>query len=56
AGDEPEQLRTDFYQSLMAAFTPAEVEWQLAAAGLEGLNVRSVSDRHLLVSGRLPAE
>jgi 2-polyprenyl-3-methyl-5-hydroxy-6-metoxy-1,4-benzoquinol methylase len=56
AGDEPEQLRTDFYQSLMAAFTPAEVEWQLAAAGLDDLSVRSVSDRHLLVSGRLPAE
>jgi ubiquinone/menaquinone biosynthesis C-methylase UbiE len=54
AAHEPHQLREDFYNSLLAAFTPAEVEWQLAAAGLEGLSVRAVSDRHLLVEGRLP--
>jgi ubiquinone/menaquinone biosynthesis C-methylase UbiE len=53
AADEPEQLRTDFYNSLLAAFTPEEVSGQLAAAGLEGLGVDSVSDRHLLVQGTL---
>jgi 2-polyprenyl-3-methyl-5-hydroxy-6-metoxy-1,4-benzoquinol methylase len=53
AADEPEQLRTDFYNSLLAAFTPEEVTAQLARAGLEGLAVESVSDRHLLVRGSL---
>ncbi|MBA3562499.1 MAG: methyltransferase domain-containing protein [Gammaproteobacteria bacterium] len=52
--DEPEILRRDFYNSLLAAFEPAEVEVQLAEAGLEFLNVNPVSDRHLLVSGRMP--
>ena len=31
--------------------TPAEVEAQLAAAGLQAMQVRAVSDRHLLISG-----
>ena len=53
AADEPEQLRTDFYNSLLAAFTPDEVSTQLADAGLDGLAVASVSDRHLLVQGTL---
>ena len=50
---EPEVLRRDFYNSLLAAFTPEEVRQQLALAGLKGLVVESVSDRHLLVSGGL---
>lgn len=53
AGSEPEVLRRDFRNSLLAAFEPAEVEAQLSAAGLAGLEVRVVSDRHLSVSGRL---
>lgn len=51
AADEPEILQRDFYNSLLAAFTPAEVEAQLAAAGLAGLRVEVISDRHLLVHG-----
>jgi SAM-dependent methyltransferase len=51
AADEPEILQRDFYNSLLAAFTPAEVEVQLAAAGLAGLSVEVISDRHLLVHG-----
>ena len=51
AADEPEILQRDFYNSLLAAFTPAEVEAQLAAAGLAGLSVEVISDRHLLVHG-----
>lgn len=47
-------LREDFYNSLLAAFTPAEVEAQLAGLGLGGIPVRRVSDRHWLAAGRLP--
>jgi SAM-dependent methyltransferase len=53
SGGEPEVLRRDFYNSLLAAFTPAEVRRQLKQAGLTSLNVEIVSDRHLLVSGRV---
>jgi SAM-dependent methyltransferase len=55
AGGEPEVLKQDFYNSLCAAFDPAEVRDQLASCGLGMLEVRTVSDRHLLVAGRLPA-
>jgi len=51
--DEAEVLRRDFRNSLFAAYTPAEVEAQLRSAGLEGLRVARVSDRHLAVSGQL---
>lgn len=51
SGNEPDILKRDFYNSLLAAFTPAEVEQQLAACGFCGLTVETVSDRHLLVYG-----
>jgi len=54
AADAPEVLRNDFRNSLFAAFEPQEVVAQLREAGLEGLEVAVVSDRHLAVSGRLP--
>lgn len=54
AANEPEVLRTDFFASLCAAFEPDEIRGQLRACGLAGLQVRTVSDRHLLVTGRLP--
>ena len=50
---EPEVLRRDYYNSLLAAFTPDEVRQQLVSAGLTTLAVESTSDRHLLVAGRL---
>ncbi len=53
SGDEPEVLRRDFYNSLLAAFTPAEVRKQLRQAGLNSLKVEIVSDRHLLVFGKV---
>ncbi len=53
-GEEPEMLQDDYRASLFAAFEPAEVQAQLTEAGLEGLTVAVVSDRHLAVSGRLP--
>jgi len=51
SGSEPAVLRRDFYNSLLAAFTPAEVRRQLQQAGLEELLVEIVGDRHLIVSG-----
>jgi 2-polyprenyl-3-methyl-5-hydroxy-6-metoxy-1,4-benzoquinol methylase len=54
AAGEPEVLRRDFYNSLLAAFTPAEVRRQLHRAGLDWLRVRVITDRHLLVSGQQP--
>ena len=48
-------LRQLFHQSLLAAFTPAEVREQLRAAGLS-LSVRATTDRHLVVSGTLAGE
>ncbi|MBF0447110.1 MAG: class I SAM-dependent methyltransferase [Magnetococcales bacterium] len=51
SGDEPAILKTDFFNSLCAAFTLEEIEKQLQKAGLTGLCVQSVSDRHLTVHG-----
>jgi len=54
AASEPDVLRQDFLASLCAAFEPDEIRAQLRAHGLDGLSVRTVSDRHLLITGRLP--
>lgn len=51
----PELLRRDFAWSLAAAYTVDEVRAQLVSAGLDTLDVRATTDRHLLVTGRLPA-
>jgi len=53
AADEPEILRSDFFNSLLAAYTPGEVRGQLAAAGLERLQVAEPTDLHLIVHGRM---
>ncbi|HMB40157.1 MAG TPA: class I SAM-dependent methyltransferase [Wenzhouxiangellaceae bacterium] len=53
AAGEPEVLKTDFRNSLHAAWRVDEVRRQLEHAGLP-LACESVSDRHWLVSGRLP--
>ena len=53
AEGEPEVLRMDFYNSLLAAFEPDEVRAQLDSAGLGGLTVEEASDRHLVVWGRI---
>jgi SAM-dependent methyltransferase len=54
AQGEPEILRRDFFNSLLAAFEPDEVRLQLVHAGLNSLRVEVVSDRHLTISGFLP--
>jgi len=46
-------LKTDFYNSLCAAFTAEEVQAQLRAAGLP-LSVSQLTERHLCVKGLLP--
>ena len=53
ANDEPEILRNDFYNSLLAAFTPDEVDTQLNKANLHGLHLEQISDRHMLIHGHL---
>lgn len=53
AAGEPEVLRRDFYNSLLAAFEPVEVRRQLETAGLGHFTVRPVSDRHLVIHGTL---
>ncbi len=55
ASDEPEVLRHDFYHSLLAAHRPDEVEDQLGKADLSWLNVKAITDRHLIVYGKRPA-
>jgi cyclopropane fatty-acyl-phospholipid synthase-like methyltransferase len=53
AADEPALLRRDFFNSLLAAYRPDEVQRQLAQHGLRELHIETVSDRHLVVSGYL---
>ncbi|MCI5121436.1 MAG: SAM-dependent methyltransferase, partial [Candidatus Electrothrix sp. AUS4] len=51
AADEPEILRKDFYNSLLAAFRPDEIEVQLKQTGLD-FCCEKVSDRHVAVWGK----
>lgn len=51
AEQEPAVLREDFLASLCAAFTPEEIQLQLAEAQLATLHVEVVSDRHLIIYG-----
>lgn len=53
AANEDPILKRDFFSSLLAAWTVAEVRSQLAMT-LPHLDCRVVSERHCLVSGRLP--
>ncbi|MBF0274188.1 MAG: class I SAM-dependent methyltransferase [Nitrospinae bacterium] len=52
AKDEAEILKTDFYNSLLAAYTVDEIKEQLISAGLN-LAVEAATDRHLIIYGRL---
>jgi len=51
AANEPDILRRDFYNSLLAAFTIDEIARQLTTANLGHFSVDQVSDRHAIVSG-----
>ena len=50
SANEPEILKRDFYNSLLAAFAPDEIRDQLRQAGL-GFEVEVVSERHMRVKG-----
>jgi len=54
AAQEPEVLKRDFYNSLLAAYTIDEVKVQIAEARLCNLEERQVSDRHFIVFGHKP--
>ena len=51
ASNEPDVLKEDYYNSLLAAFVPEEVEEQLHRAGLKQLSVHV--DRYLIVHGEM---
>lgn len=48
---EPDILQTDFFNSLLAAFEPEEIEEQLRQASLTELRCETVTDRHVIVWG-----
>jgi hypothetical protein len=48
---EPEVLRRDFFNSLLAGYRPDELRQQLRHFGLGHLTPEVVSDRHWLVAG-----
>ena len=50
---EPEILRRDFFNSLLAAFRPEEITEQLIQAGLSLFQVEAVGDRHVIVYGKM---
>ncbi len=51
AAHEPEILKRDFYNSLLAAYTIEEVSEQLQGAELAHLSVKAIGDRHIVISG-----
>ena len=53
AGNEPEQLRRDFYNSLLAALTEDEVAAHLAEMNMSRLLIDVPDDRHWIVTGRV---
>lgn len=54
AGKESRLLREEYYRSLLSAYTEEEVADQVEHAGLNVLQVRKVTDRHLDVWGVIP--
>ncbi len=53
SGNEPNILKQDFYNSLLAAYRIEEVKEQLKANNLSYLDIKKVSDRHFIVWGHL---
>ncbi len=50
ASSEPDVLQRDFYNSLLAAFSPEEIQQQLAENNLR-LSIELISDRHMIIHG-----
>jgi len=51
--NEPEILKRDFYNSLLAAYEVDEVKEQLKVADLGYLSVQETSDRHMVIAGNI---
>jgi ubiquinone/menaquinone biosynthesis C-methylase UbiE len=51
--DESPLLQKDFYNSLLASYNGREIRDQLRSMRLDFLNIEIVSDRHILVWGRM---
>lgn len=51
AGEEPDILKKDFFNSLIAAFEPAEIREQCRKCGLDRLSVSEQGDRHVVICG-----
>lgn len=52
-GNEPDILQRDFFNSLLAAFEEEEIRAQLKEAGLDHMFTQIVSDRHIIIYGRM---
>lgn len=53
AAEESPLLQDEYYRSLLSAYTVQEVRGQLDRAGLSGLAVAMVTDRHMDILGRI---
>lgn len=53
AADAPAVLRKDFFNSLLAAYQPDEIALQLRAAKLGKFKIEPVSDRHVVIWGKV---
>jgi len=53
ANNEPQILQRDFFNSLCASFTLTEIKAQLSTENLDYLTVEQVSDRHVIVYGKI---
>ena len=53
AADESPLLQRDFYNSLLASYNEREIGHQLKSIRLDFLNTEIVSDRHILIWGRM---
>ncbi len=53
AKDSPELMTGGFYNSLLAAYTPDEVQTQLGAAGITTFQEEVISDRHMIIFGKI---
>lgn len=51
AAGEPEILKRDLFNSLLAAYTIEEVEEQIKEAGIDYLTVNKIGDRHCIIAG-----
>ena len=53
AGDGPDVLQRDYFNSLRAAFEENEIKDQLKQAGLEYFKTEIISDQHVIIYGRM---